>query len=484
MSVRKNLYLAFAQEYSVFIITFLTSIVMARLLTPNETGVYGLSYVLVAILMQLRQFGMGTYIVQSRELDTERAASALGVMYLISWTLGLIILFGSGLFANFFSEPRLANVLRLLSITFFLAPTYQFGMAMMERRMEFRNMLKLTVVATVVSSSVGIGTAYFGASYMSLPLSYVCYVLASMMMVWILKPAGNIHIPKLAKWREVVGFGTYTSGAGLVGTIGKWMPEVVLGKIAGVTTVGLYSRASSLTGILQTLIVNAITRTVNVSLAGKRRDGQALGPDYLTALGLATGLAWSAFALLSIVAKPLMYFLYGAQWVSAAPFLTFLCFYQMALLSLVAYSEMMTMHGAYKRLFFYELGLALFALLNFTYWTQIDVHYGAASRVLEGLAFFALYSWMLSSLLKINYLQMLPIYIKSALLAAVTCIPALAFSMWQNWPEKMSFIVLFALALVSGLFWLGGLFLVKHPLAPHVSQVLQHLAKRNPTEKI
>jgi O-antigen/teichoic acid export membrane protein len=478
MSVRKNLYWAFLQEYSVFFINFIASVIYARLLSPNETGVFGLSYLLVAILMQLRQFGMGTYVVQSADLNDERAASALGVMYIISWTLGFFILLGAPMIASFFKEPRLTTSLYLLSITFFLAPLYQFGMALMERRMQFSRLIWLTLLATLTSVSVGIASAVYGLGYKALPLSYVTYVTTSCLYVLILQPEGNILIPKFTLWREVIGFGSYTSGAGLVGTIGKQMPAAVLGKIAGVTTVGLYSRASGLTDILQSLIVNAITRTVNVALAKNRRDGVPLGPDYLTALGLSTGLAWSAFALLAIVAKPLIYFLYGPQWVQAAPYMSLICIYQMLLLSLVAYSEMMTLNGAFKRLFIYELGLMLFAGFNFYLWARIDPHYGAASRTLEGIIFFGLYSSVLTRLLGITYGNLFAIYGKSISVAAITILPALALNFRLGWPQKMSFLMLTALAVTSGVFWMGGLFAVRHPLAPHVRQLVLQLHQR------
>jgi O-antigen/teichoic acid export membrane protein len=478
MSVRKNLYWAFLQEYAVFFINFLSTIIIARLLSPNETGVYALSYMLVAILMQLRQFGMGTYVVQSSELDHDRAASALGVMYVISWTLGILILLGAGLIAKFFAEPRLKLTLLILSSTFFLAPLYQFGMALMERRMQFSQLLRLTLLATLMTAAVTISSAFYGLGYLSLPLGYLAYVLTSCLYVLVLQPEGNLLLPKFTLWREVIGFGTFTSGAGLVGTIGKQMPEAVLGKLAGVTTVGLYNRASSLTAILQSLIVNAITRTVNVSLARNRREGQPLGPDYLNALGLSTGLAWSAFALLAIVARPLIHFLYGEKWIAAAPFLSLLCIYQMLLLSLVAYSEMMTLNGAFKKLFLYELGLALFAFLNFTFWSQMDPHYGAASRTLEGIAFFILYSSILTKLIGITYHNLFAIYGKSFMLALITITPALVLNLWLHWPAVLSFWELAALAIISGLFWLGGLFLVRHPLAPHLRPILMLVKQR------
>jgi O-antigen/teichoic acid export membrane protein len=475
MSVRRNLYWAFLQEYSVFIVNFISSIIIARLLKPDDFGVYALSYTVVAILMQLRQFGMGTYIVQSKELDAERVASALGVMYVISWTLGTIIILTSGWLAQYYNEPRLQTALIIVASTFYLAPLYQFVMAIMERRMEFPKLLRITLATTLITFIVSVGCAYSGLGYLSLPIGYASYAASSCIIVLLVRPADTILWPKLTLWREVLGFGSFTSGAGLVGTMSKMIPEVILGRVSTIATVGLYSRASSLAGILQMLIVNAITRSVNVSLAQSKRDGQALGPDYLNAVALATGLGWSAFALLAVVAKPVIFFLYGANWVSSAPFLTFVCIYQMMIISLVAYAEMMTLNGAYKRLFFFELCIGIFALVNFIFWSRIDPLHGAAGRLLEGIIFIALYGYMLTRLLKISIASILPIYGKSMLLALITITPALAFSYFKNWPTVVPFWQLVMLAVISGIAWVCGLFIVRHPLLPHVVSLSKQL---------
>jgi O-antigen/teichoic acid export membrane protein len=484
MSVRKNLYWAFLQEYSIFIINFISSIIIARLLKPDEFGVYALSYTVVAILMQLRQFGMGTYVVQSKELDAERAASALGVMYVISWTLGAIIMLASGFLADYYNEPRLQPALLIVASTFFLAPLYQFGLAIMERRMEFAKLLRIVLATTLITFIVSVGCAYYGLGALALPIGYASYVVSACIIVLIVRPEGNIFMPKLTMWRDVVGFGSYTSGAGLVGTIGKMIPETILGRVSTIATVGLYNRASSLAGILQMLIANAITRTVNVTLAQNKRDGHALGPDYLNAVALATGLGWSAFALLAVVAKPVIFFLYGPNWVESSAFLSFICLYQMMLLSFVAYSEMMTLNGSHKRLFVFEFCLAVFALVNFAFWSRTDPVHGAAGRLLEGVIFVALYGYMLTRLLKISVGHLLAIYGKSLMLALITITPALAFSYWKNWPAVVPFWQLAALALVSGVAWLCGLFLVRHPLMPHVQITARQIWTKIRSQKI
>jgi hypothetical protein len=82
---------------------------------------------------------------------------------------------------------------------------------------------------------------------------------------------------------------------------------------------------------------------------------------------------------------------------------------------------------------------------------------------------------MLTRLLKISASQLLVIYAKSLLLALITILPALAFSSWKNWPTDVPFWQLVALAAISALAWTCGLFLVRHPLLPHVRLIVQQL---------
>ncbi len=472
MSVRKNLVWAFFQEYSIFFISLLGTIILARLITKTEFGVYALSFMFVMILMQLRQFGMGTYIVQAREIEIGMARSSLGVMYAFSWGLGSILILARHLIADFFREPRIAETLLILSISFFLAPLYQFGLALIERRMEFSRIYRLSFLSTAATWVVCISLAMIGFGHLALPWGYVAYSISSLILVWIFRPEGNIIVPSLTGWGRILSFGSFISGSAIVNTVGGQAPEAVLGRLHDTATVGLYNRGSSLITILRSLIVNATQRTVNVALSEKKRQGLPLDQSYLTGLAISTGLGWSACLILAIVAKPVLILLYTEQFADTAPFLQFLCLAQIPLFAVVAQAEMMSLFAKYRLLFILEICSTVFIILNFIFWSSIDPLYGAAGRILDGALYFIVIISILVPLLQIKLTDLLAVYAKSGLLAVFSATPVFLVMHFLAWPRTIDLIGLILMALLSLVTWVAILFSINHPLAKDAKPVI------------
>jgi O-antigen/teichoic acid export membrane protein len=478
MSVRKNLIWAFFQEYSIFLISLLGTIILSRLLTKDEFGVYALSFMFIIVLMQLRQLGMGTYIVQAKVIEINRARSALGVMYVISWSLGALLVLMRGYISDFFHDARVGETLVILSISFFVAPLYQFGMALIERRMEFSKIYRITLISHIMTWVVGIPIAIYGPGHLALPWGYATYNIVSFIMVWIFNPEGNIVRPSIKGWKEIIGFGSYISGSGLINTMGMQAPEAILGRMHDTATVGLYNRGSSLIGILRNLITNATQRTINVALSEKKRQGHPLDSSYLGGVALSTGLGWSACVILAVVAKPVLILLYTEQFGDTAPFLQFLCLAQIPLFAIVAQSEMMSLFNRYRYLFFVELFMTIFIVLNFIFWSRLDPVYGAAGRIIDTLLYFAIIIMNIVPMLEIKLKALAEVYLKSALLALSSATPVFLIMHLNQWPKSLPFLVLAGMAILSLITWLLTLFLIHHPLASDAKPVLLSLWKK------
>ena len=82
---RRAVYLSAVARYSDMIVQFVSVMVIARLLTPEEIGIFSISLAVIALAQTLREFGLGAYVVQERELDRARIRSAFGVALVLAW---------------------------------------------------------------------------------------------------------------------------------------------------------------------------------------------------------------------------------------------------------------------------------------------------------------------------------------------------------------------------------------------------------------
>jgi O-antigen/teichoic acid export membrane protein len=473
MTTKKSLLWSFLSEYSVFCVSFIVSLVMARLLTPAEFGIYAIAVTLTELLVLLRQFGIGRYIVQTKELDQARLRSALGVMILLCWSFALIIFFGAGAASKLYGHPELKPVMQIMAIAFVLVPFSQPGTALMERNLQFRGLMFINMIINLVNGAASIGFAYYGFKATSLAIASVSMQVAMLLCVIYVRPVGQVFIPGFAKWREVLGFGGYVISSNLIAYIGTSAPTAVLGKIVDIASVGFFSRALSLILMLRQLLQAAITRAMYAQLAKLENEGASLQWTYSRILGFGTALIWSASAVLYITASPVITFLYGGQWSSAGPLLSNLCIAMALQATVPLYLEVMFIKNKQSALLKRDLLINLFALANFTYWAFHSVHAASLARSVDAAIFAIVYLPLLLKLTKVEHRPAAVVLLKGLAVAILSALPAIFVMHHYGWPQTLPAVVLVSLGLGSLFAWVLALVIAQHPLADDVKAALR-----------
>ena len=132
--VRRSIAFAFAETYVMMVIQFVSSIVIARLLTPDEIGVFSVAVVAVSIAHTIREFGIVSYLIKEETLTDEKIRAASALSFATSWTLAVIIFASSFGLASFYRDPRLLHLLWVLALNFILIPFGSVVYAILRRR--------------------------------------------------------------------------------------------------------------------------------------------------------------------------------------------------------------------------------------------------------------------------------------------------------------------------------------------------------------
>ncbi len=473
MTTKKSLLWSFLSEYSVFCVSFIASLVMARLLSPAEFGVFAIAVTLTELLVLFRQFGIGRYIVQAKELDEAQLRSALGVMIVLCWSFALIIYFGASAASRLYGHPELKMVMQIMAIAFLLVPFSQPGTALLERHLQFRVLMFVNIFANLINGAVAIGFAYFGFKAASFAIGNLAMQAALLGCVLLVRPAGQIFMPALSKWREVLGFGGYVISSNLIVYISTSAPTAVLGKIVDIASVGLFSRALSLMVMLRQLLQAAVTRAMYAQLAKQENDGISLHWTYARILGFGTALVWSASAVLCTTATPVVTFLYGAQWSSAGPLLSNLCIAMGLQATVPLYLEVMFIKNKQMSLLKRDLLINVFALANFTYWALHSVQAASLGRSIDAAIFVIVYLPLLLKLTQVEGRNAITILLQSLAVAVLSVLPAIAVMAHFGWPETLPVPVLISLGFGSVVTWVAALLVVQHPLAADIKAAVR-----------
>lgn len=323
-SVRKSLAVSLVSGQASFVIAFVSTLFISRLLTPAQIGVYSVAYALLVIFHQVKAFGFTPYVVQERELTSSKLRSALGVLFITSWGLGTVVILASFPAASFYQAPGVGQVMRVLSLNFFLAP-FSMGGSLLLREMRLAALAAADLSGSLTLAVVSVTLAWLGHGYMSLAWGSLSGVVVSIVVTAICEPRTVRTMPSLVAVRPVFDFGLKSSSADLIRSLRANAAELLVGRTLGLDATAFLSRANSITSQLFGMIGPAIQRVAFPYYAQGVRDGIALKPAYLATVTYLTGVAWPFLVVLAILAAPIIRALFGDQWDAAVPVTQILC---------------------------------------------------------------------------------------------------------------------------------------------------------------
>lgn len=330
MSVRRSLILSFAQRYTAIMLQFGASMILSRLLTPLEIGVFSVCAFIVQLAHTLRDFGVGDFLIQERELTRDKIRSAFFVSVVIAWTLagGLMCLSSLlgwlcemhvGSLKRICEEPGVTRVLPLLAINFLLLPFGSPAFALLNREMAFGRIYIIQTTAIVTQVSVSIVLAWLGFSYMSLAWASIASTVATVVLASVFRPRDTWVWPGVSQVRHVLRFGVMASACSLLHEANHHAQEFVLSPLLGFRANGLFSRSAGLIENFHMGVTSAIMRVVMPAFAKAHHGGESLKDHYARVTSLFTAVAWPFFGVVICLAAPIIRVLFGDQWVDTIP---------------------------------------------------------------------------------------------------------------------------------------------------------------------
>lgn len=324
-SLKKALLLTVASNGTAMVLQLVVVMVLSRLLTPAEVGVYSVAAVLSGLAGMVRDFGVGEYLIQEKDLDDAKIRAAITANLMTSWSVCAILFLASGPVAAFYGEPGVGQVLSVLALSFVVIPFGAVAMAFHRREMRFQPMYWATLASGVGSGLVSIVLALSGFGAMSLAWGSVAGSLLIVLVSIALRPRGFPFLPGLKGLGTVVRFGTHLTGTYVFAHVARGVPDLVIGRLMDMASVGLFSRAGGAIELIHRFVLRGIRPAMLPYYSAQRREGVELRTGFLKSVTMLTGVTWPAIALLGLMAWPAIRLMYGGQWLAAVPVMQVLC---------------------------------------------------------------------------------------------------------------------------------------------------------------
>lgn len=323
-SIRRSLVLSFAKQYTNLLFAIPTVMILSRLLTPAQVGVYSVAAATITLVQMLRDFGVSEYLVQARDLDNAVARSAFTINLCIAWVLAVLMFVASPWIGAFYREPGLALVVQVLSINFVLLPFGSTVNALLTRSMQFGIIYRINLGELVVRTGTTVALAVLGFGYMSPAWGSVAGICANVVGCSVWGRAYRIRGLSLAHWRAVTRFGLQQLVGDIMNRLGFYAPDFVIGRVLSFVDVGLYSRGAGLLNMFQNNVMGAIGAVAFPAFAHSHHRAKDVNKLYLKSLTFTTGISLPFAAFSALMAFPIIRVMFGAQWDMAVPILRLL----------------------------------------------------------------------------------------------------------------------------------------------------------------
>ncbi len=318
-AVRSALRWSLAERFASLVAAIVSTMLLARLLTPAEVGVFSICASFTLLAGILRDFGVNEYLIQEKDLTREKMKAAFGVAIAISWFIGLVVYVSGNWVASFFGERGIAHVLAVLSLNFLLLPFAAPAFTLLNRELAFRKVFAIQVSSNLTSALVAPGLAYLGYSYMSLAWGPVAGIAVQTLLVTCFRPRDTLLWPSLRSAEKVLRFGGIFVSSRIAETLSRTAHEFVIARQFDFAMVGQFSRAYGLIDLFYNTMATAILRVASPSFAIDHRAGVDLAPTFARGTAIFTCVAWPFFGFLAITSNEIIQLLFGQQWMAAAP---------------------------------------------------------------------------------------------------------------------------------------------------------------------
>jgi O-antigen/teichoic acid export membrane protein len=302
-----------------FFLTVGSTMVLARLLTPDDFGVVTMVVGTVASLRIFNYAGLSTATVQRDDITHAQVSNLFWINLGLSGAFTLLVAAASPLFVWFFKDPRLLPVSLLISLTFVLNGAAVQHQALLNRQMRFKAIAVIEVVSLAASVVVGVVMAWAKCAYWSLVFSALTAEFVALVLSW----RATLWRPQLPRrgigTLALVGFGANLTLGNFFFSIVRSLDNVLIGRRYGADSVGLYSRATALLirpldqimSPISAVFMPALSRLQDQPERYRRAFGQVNDAMML--------FTFPMTAMLLALAHPLTIVLLGRKWTAAAP---------------------------------------------------------------------------------------------------------------------------------------------------------------------
>lgn len=306
-------------------VQFVLSIILARLVTPEDYGVIAILLVFIQIATVFIQNGFNTALIQKKDSDDLDFSS---IFYLSVFLAGILyagLFFVAPFVAKFYQSDLLSNLLRVISLTLFFGAINSVQNAYVSKTMQFRRFFFSSMGAVIGSGIVGIVLAYNGFGVWALVIQQLVKDFLICVILWFTVKWRPKFIFSFGRVKSLFSFGWKLLVSGLLDTVFRNIYNLIVGRIYNKETLGYFNRGHQFPQIIATNLDGSIQSVMLPTLSSHNDDVAEVKRITRRSISMSAFLLMPCMFGLAAVAEPLVKVLLTDKWLPCVPFLQLAC---------------------------------------------------------------------------------------------------------------------------------------------------------------
>lgn len=306
------------------VFVFLINIILARMLAPSDFGLIGMIVIFTAVAQSFVDSGFTSALIQRQNPNDEDYSTVFYFNIFIASFFSIIIFLLAPIISNFYHEPRLIDITRLMSLSFVINSLGMIQIVIFTKEIDFKSLAKVNLTSIICSGFIGILLAYLGFGYWSLVIRSFLNSLFTTILLWSLSNWRPLFSFNLKSLSSLFSFGSRLLISGLLYKMFSYINNVIIGKYWA-KDLGFYTQAQQLQ---QIPVMNLSIIFGNVSyplLSSIQSDEESFKNGFRKTISAISLFNFPIMIGMLAAADSMILSIFTLKWANSIPLLRLLC---------------------------------------------------------------------------------------------------------------------------------------------------------------
>lgn len=324
-SFLSNFIWRFAERCGAQLVTFIVSVVLARILVPEDYGQIALITVFTTIMQVFVDSGLGTALIQKKDADDLDFSSVFYFNFAICLVLYVAMFVAAPFIAGFYSDSSLTPIIRVISLTIVISGVKGIQQSYVSRNMLFKRFFYSTLGGTIFSAFFGIALAYAGCGVWAIVAQQLSNTAIDTLILWL---TVKWRPKKMFSWERLKGllsFGWKMLASSLLDTVYNNIRSLIIGKMYSSSDLAFYDQGKKFPNVIVTNINTSIDSVLLPTMSNAQDDASRVKSMTRRAIKTSTYIMAPLMMGLAFCATPVVRLVLTDKWLPCVPFLRIFC---------------------------------------------------------------------------------------------------------------------------------------------------------------